>query len=74
MNKKYIEINNEINKLLQSGLRLAMQYEQEGKKKEAVLILKITSEVATKRIQSSGLQVALTEFWNDKKALANNYN
>lgn len=70
MNTKMIEINNEVNRFLQSGLKLAQRYEKQGQKEEARLILRITSDVVHKRIQSSGLQESLTEFWNNKKGIA----
>lgn len=71
MNTKMIEINNEVNRVLTNGLKVAMNLEKKGQKEEADLVLKITSDIATRRIQESGLQEALTEFWNDKKALIN---
>lgn len=72
MDKKYIRINNEVNKLLTDGLAFAEMMELNGRKDLASWVLKTTSETAYTRIKLSGLQEKLTEFWNDKKALADN--
>jgi len=64
-----IEINNEVNKLLQSGLKLALNYEKQGKCEEARLVLAITSNIAIKRMETSGLNQAIKDFWQDEKTL-----
>ena len=72
MKKKYRDINDEVNTLLKKGLFLAQVFSIAGQKELAKQILATTSQCAYLRIQTSGLQTELREFWNDKKALAGN--
>lgn len=72
MDQKYIDINDEVNKLLKNGLILAEGMTEIGREDLATWILKTTSETAYLRLKSSGLQDELRKFWLDKKALAHN--
>lgn len=74
MEKKYIKINDEVNKLLQNGLALALFLEEGGRKDLAEFVIAQTSKTAEQRINSSGLREALRRFWDEKKALASNIN
>ena len=69
MNNKMIKVNNEVNILLQNALKVAKKYEAIGELDTAEAVLAITSKMVHQRIQTSGLQEALHEFWQDKHAL-----
>lgn len=69
MNEKMIAMNNQINQFLFDSYKLELELESKGKAELASKVRGVTSSLANSLIEISGLQKALTEFWQDKKVM-----
>lgn len=69
MTTQQIAINDQVDTFLQKGLRYALILEKYGKAPEARRVLRITSEIAERKLKAHGIPEALREFWNDKREL-----
>jgi hypothetical protein len=73
MNTKYLKINKEVNEMLFNALVASQVFEKLGNLELSRAILSTASKQAELRINTSGLNVALRDFWADKRALSENY-
>jgi len=69
MNKYARDINQTINEFLTASVKLEQIYEKSGQHEEAQAVRGISSAIAERTMEATGLRKELRAFWNAKKAM-----